>query len=78
MTAIPPPIFFSFIIVMIMIMIMIMIIIILLCQTAVPESGRYEWKGEQYGDDLKVFFKERPGRTVYIRNMEVDVCCCSK
>jgi len=44
----------------------------------VPANGRYEWTGERYGEDLEVLFQTRRGHRAYIRNMDVDVCCCSK
>ena len=43
-----------------------------------PADGRYEWTGEQWGDDLEVLFQTPRGRRAYIRNMDVDVCCCSE
>jgi len=47
-------------------------------QSSVPESGSYEWTGGVFGDAMEILLKTRRRKRAFIRNMEVDVCCCSK
>ena len=51
---------------------------LILWQTRVPESGRFEWNGSQYGDIVELEPYAMPGTRVYMRNMDVDFACCSK
>lgn len=48
-------------------------------QREVPDDGIIDLHGEHYGESMEIMFRPKYRyRKVAIKNLAVDVCCCSK